>query len=92
MQLVVGGHTDATGNPDANKTLSQKRAQAVVDYFVQQGVDAAQLKAVGFGQEKPVAENETPEGRFKNRRIAFEVLNTETGSVSTVDANGVQQQ
>ena len=92
VQLVVGGHTDATGNPDANKTLSQKRAQAVVDYFVQQGVDAAQLKAVGFGQEKPVAENETPEGRFKNRRIAFEVLNTETGSVSTVDANGVQQQ
>jgi outer membrane protein OmpA-like peptidoglycan-associated protein len=92
VHLTVKGHTDAVGDAAANKALSQKRAQAVVDYLVQQGVDPAQLQAVGYGSEQPVADNATPEGQFKNRRIEFEVLNTETGTVREVDEEGVKQQ
>ncbi|WP_336042540.1 OmpA family protein [Acinetobacter dispersus] len=72
-KLTVAGYTDSTGNADSNKALSQKRAQAVVDYIVSQGVDAAQLTAVGHGADNPVADNATEEGRFKNRRIEFSV-------------------
>lgn len=91
VKLTVKGHTDATGNATSNKTLSQKRAQAVVDYLVQQGVAPEQLQAVGYGQEQPVAENVTPEGQFKNRRIEFEVLNTETGVVREINNEGIDQ-
>lgn len=92
VQLTVKGHTDAVGNAAANKALSQKRAQAVVDYLVKQGVDPAQLQAVGYGSEQPVADNATHEGQFKNRRIEFEVLNTDTGVVRDVDEQGVKKQ
>lgn len=73
MKLNVGGHTDSTGNAAANKALSQRRAQAVVDYLVSKGVDASKLVAQGHGSENPVADNKTEEGRFKNRRIEFSV-------------------
>ncbi len=92
VQLTVTGYTDATGNADANKKLSLQRAKAVVDYLVSKGVDPAQLRAAGMGQENPVADNSTPEGQFKNRRIEFEVLNSDTGVVREVDANGVKEQ
>lgn len=92
VHLKVIGHTDAQGDAAANKTLSLKRAQSIVDYLIQQGVDPAQLQAVGMGQEQPRAENTTEEGRFKNRRIEFEVMNTETGVVRSVDDQGVQKQ
>ena len=72
-KLTVAGYTDSTGNATSNKALSLKRAQAVVDYLVSQGVDAAQLSAVGHGADHPVADNATEEGRFKNRRIEFSV-------------------
>ena len=90
--LNVEGHTDATGNAQANKTLSLQRAQAVVKYLVAQGVNPTQLKAVGFGQEQPVADNATESGKFRNRRIEFEVVNTETGTVRKVDEQGVNKQ
>lgn len=92
VHLTVKGHTDASGNAQVNKALSQKRAQTIVDYLVKQGVDPAQLQAVGYGSEQPVADNATPEGQFKNRRIEFEVLNTETGMVREVDEQGVNKQ
>lgn len=92
VHLTVKGHTDAMGDVAANKALSQKRAQAVVDYLVKQGVDPAQLQAVGYGSEQPVADNATPEGQFKNRRIEFEVLNTETGVAREVNEQGVNKQ
>ncbi|MEG0131526.1 MAG: OmpA family protein [Acinetobacter sp.] len=72
-KLTVSGYTDSTGNANSNKALSQRRAQSVVDYLVSQGVDAAQLNAVGNGADNPVADNATNEGRFKNRRIEFSV-------------------
>ncbi|TCB55903.1 OmpA family protein [Acinetobacter terrestris] len=92
VHLTVKGHTDAMGDVAANKALSQKRAQAVADYLVKQGVDPAQLQAVGYGSEQPVADNATPEGQFKNRRIEFEVLNTETGVAREVNEQGVNKQ
>lgn len=89
VQLKVKGFTDATGNVESNKTLSHKRAQAVVDYLVSKGADPSKLSAVGLGQENPIADNSTEEGKFKNRRIEFEVTNTETGVQRTVDDQGV---
>lgn len=89
VQLTIKGHTDSSGNADANKALSLKRAESIMNYLVQKGVDPAQLKAEGLGQEQPKADNATPEGQFQNRRIEFEVLNTETGKVREVNNQGV---
>lgn len=91
VQLTVKGHTDNTGDANANKELSRERAQAVVDYLVSKGVDPSKLSAVGLGQDEPIAENTTEEGKFKNRRIAFEVTNTETGTQRTVDGETVTE-
>lgn len=92
VRLTVKGHTDAVGDANANKTLSQQRAQAVVDYLVSRGVNPGQLQAIGFGSEQPIAANATPEGQFKNRRIEFEVLNVDTGTVRSVEDAGVIEQ
>ncbi len=69
LKLRVEGHTDNQGNAAANQTLSEKRAQAVVAWLVAHEVSASRLTAVGLGQTKPVADNSTPEGRTKNRRV-----------------------
>lgn len=90
VSLTIQGFTDAVGHADYNKQLSQKRAQSVLDYLVAKGVSQAQLHAEGFGQDQPVADNQTPEGQFKNRRIAFEVLNTATGTTREVGQEGVK--
>lgn len=89
VNLVIEGHTDNVGTAQDNKELSVKRAQAVMDYLIKQGVDPAKLQAVGIGAEKPITENSTPEGQFKNRRIEFTVLNTETGKARQVNEQGV---
>ena len=91
VELTVKGFTDATGDANANKALSLKRAQSVVDYLVSKGVDPSKLNAVGFGQENPIADNTTDEGKFKNRRIEFEVTNTETGVQREVTGESVKQ-
>ena len=69
LKLRVEGHTDSQGVPSANQVLSEKRAQAVVAWLTAHGVAAARLSAKGFGQNKPVADNSTEEGRAKNRRV-----------------------
>ncbi len=71
--LEVGGYTDNTGDAGANLALSQQRAEAVRDYLVQQGVGPNALIAKGYGETKPVATNDTEEGKFRNRRIEFTV-------------------
>lgn len=73
--IEIDGHTDNTGDPDSNLQLSQRRALAVRQYLVMRGVDESALTAKGFGEKDPVATNETEEGRFRNRRIQFTVVN-----------------
>lgn len=89
VNLVIEGHTDNVGTAQDNKALSVKRAQAIMNYLIKQGVDPAKLQAVGMGAEKPIADNSTPEGQFKNRRIEFTVLNTETGKARQVNEQGI---
>jgi OmpA-OmpF porin, OOP family len=71
--VEVGGHTDAVGSDEYNRDLSQRRAGAVRDYLVEQGVDGKRLSAVGYGESRPVADNDTPEGRARNRRVELRV-------------------
>lgn len=71
--IVVEGHTDNEGDAAHNLQLSQQRAQAVVDYLVGGGIDPGRLSAIGFGEERPVASNDTEAGRAENRRIEFVV-------------------
>lgn len=73
--VEVSGHTDADGDDDTNLALSQKRADAVVNYLVNSGVLSEQLSAVGYGETQPVADNETAAGKAQNRRIEFTVKN-----------------
>jgi outer membrane protein OmpA-like peptidoglycan-associated protein len=68
-RVVISGHTDNVGNAKANKALSEKRAQACRAYVISRGIDPGRLDAVGYGDERPVAPNNTDEGRQKNRRI-----------------------
>ena len=69
LNVEIFGHTDSTGPADYNMALSENRAQAVMKYFVDNGVNAAQLMVKGFGLTQPIASNETKEGRAKNRRV-----------------------
>jgi len=71
--IEIAGHTDTDGDNTANQTLSEKRAQAVVDYLVKAGLPAGRFTAVGYGSAQPVAANDTDEGKARNRRIEFVV-------------------
>jgi OmpA-OmpF porin, OOP family len=71
--IEVAGHTDAVGETAANQALSERRAQAVVDYLVKAGLPASRFSAVGYGSTQPVASNDTEEGKAQNRRIEFVV-------------------
>jgi len=67
----VEGHTDATGSASSNQKLSEDRARAVVDRLVEMGIDPGRLTGKGLGQNNPVADNSSAEGRAKNRRVEF---------------------
>ncbi len=65
------GHTDATGSPETNQELSEERAQVVLDYLVDGGIDAGRLVAIGLGESEPIADNDDEAGRAENRRVDF---------------------
>jgi OmpA-OmpF porin, OOP family len=69
--LRIIGHTDSTGDADANRTLSNARAKAVADYLISKGVAGNRLSSYGLGQDQPIADNATEDGRARNRRIEF---------------------
>jgi outer membrane protein OmpA-like peptidoglycan-associated protein len=69
--VEISGHTDNVGSTSSNQRLSQKRADAVRNWLISKGIDGARLTAIGYGEERPIAPNDTPEGKQKNRRIEF---------------------
>jgi len=69
--IEIAGHTDSDGEDAANQALSERRAQAVLDYFVKAGLPADRFTAIGYGSTKPVASNDTDDGKAQNRRIEF---------------------
>lgn len=73
VKVEVAGHTDSTGKAESNRVLSQKRADAVRQYLVDGGVAATQVSAKGYGPDEPIANNDTADGRAKNRRVELRV-------------------
>ena len=74
LVIEISGHTDNVGTDEYNQKLSQDRAQSVIDYLIKNAISKARLEAKGYGSSKPVASNETEEGRQLNRRTEFKIL------------------
>jgi len=84
LRLEIEGHTDNTGSDELNQTLSERRAQTVRGYLVEQGLAGDSVTAKGLGKLLPVAGNDTPAGRQKNRRVEIvvsgEVIDVKIGT------------
>ncbi|MEZ5558138.1 MAG: OmpA family protein [Pseudomonadales bacterium] len=78
-KAVIEGHTDSAGTDAYNQSLSERRAQAVVQALTNSGIEGSRLSAVGYGESRPIASNATAEGRQKNRRVTVVVSGTSTG-------------
>jgi outer membrane protein OmpA-like peptidoglycan-associated protein len=74
LSVEISGHTSAEGDPDRNMLLSLQRAEAVKAYLIKRGIDSLRILTVGHGADVPIADNKTDEGRRKNRRIEFRVM------------------
>ncbi len=85
LHLAVEGYTDSIGSDEYNQLLSERRAQAVRDYMVQQGIGSGSIIARGLGKTAPIASNDTPEGRQKNRRVEL-VLSGDAIGMNSADA------
>lgn len=74
LVVEIAGHTDSVGTATYNNNLSTERAQAVADWLAANGIDSSRMKVRGYGESQPIADNATEEGRQKNRRVVFEVI------------------
>jgi outer membrane protein OmpA-like peptidoglycan-associated protein len=74
VRIEISGHTDNVGKAEANKDLSRRRAESCKQYLVDKGIDAGRIETVGYGSERPIDTNDTPEGRQRNRRIEAKEL------------------
>jgi OOP family OmpA-OmpF porin len=81
VEGTATGHTDSVGDEAYNMKLSERRAQAVVDYLASKGVAQGRIKAIGMGESKPIATNETEAGRAENRRVT--IRRTDCGPAPT---------
>jgi OmpA-OmpF porin, OOP family len=77
IKIEISGHTDNRGKADANRDLSQRRAEAVRNYLVSRGISPDRLVAIGYGMDRPISDNRTESGRGKNRRTEFRILSAE---------------
>jgi outer membrane protein OmpA-like peptidoglycan-associated protein len=75
LAMEIAAHTDNIGSFEFNMALSQSRAQSIVDYLVAQGIEKQRLVGKGYGESRPIATNNTEEGRLSNRRVEFLILN-----------------
>jgi len=69
LRITLAGHTDIVGTEEYNQKLSERRAKAVADYLIRKGINPSRINVVGYGSKKPIAPNDTEEGRAKNRRV-----------------------
>jgi OOP family OmpA-OmpF porin len=74
-RVSIEGHTDAIGTDAYNQRLSERRANSVKTYLVEHGIDGSRLSTVGYGESRPIASNQTREGRALNRRVELNVEN-----------------
>jgi hypothetical protein len=74
LRVEISGHTSNEGKREFNMKLSRKRAEAVKDYLVSAGIDEKRIGTIGYGPDKPIADNDTKDGQEKNRRIEFRLL------------------
>ncbi|MDI3479647.1 MAG: hypothetical protein PWQ14_793, partial [Rikenellaceae bacterium] len=74
IKIEISGHTDNVGSASYNQKLSESRAKAVVDYLIEHGIERSRLSYMGYGFEKPIASNDTEEGRQLNRRVEFKII------------------
>ena len=74
LKIEIGGHTDNQGNDDYNMNLSLQRAKSVYNYLISKGISADRMSYKGYGETKPIATNDTEEGRQLNRRTEFKVV------------------
>jgi outer membrane protein OmpA-like peptidoglycan-associated protein len=87
--IRIEGHASADGEANHNKQLSDARAKSVMKYLVDHGVPAKELSAVGYGADKPIADNGTPDGREANRRVEFTITDEDvTQKKVEIDAKG----
>lgn len=75
MKFHIAGHTDTIGSSEINMTLSEKRASEVKTYLISKGINIASITSQGYGENKPIADNSTADGRLKNRRIEIYIVN-----------------
>jgi len=80
--IQIEGHTDSSGGAARNRELSKQRADSVREYLIGKGIEKGRMVAKGFGPDKPIASNDTPEGREANRRVEFNIL--EQGPKKTI--------
>ncbi len=90
LSLQIEGHTDSVGTDDFNQQLSERRADSVRDFLAEQGVPASSITARGFGKMQPVASNDTPEGRQRNRRVELVVNGDAIGNTAVASAAPAQ--
>jgi len=88
--IDVYGHTDSTGTPAHNQVLSENRARTVADYFAIRGVSGGRIRSQGFAATMPIADNATPEGRQRNRRVEIKIVPITQEQVREARAQGGQ--